>query len=728
MDARNYVAMPRSVLSVTDDNAERVASTPEPAAPSTPPCSSDESSSAERFKTVRRKSARRVVQKELSKAKKILKINEGGDNEEIVEKPIEKDKEKVKPKPKKTSGNGTKEKNRKARVETSRKNEVEEDTDAEPDQSRNSETELMDPEEIEIERLMKSYKRIMSLIPNNSNRITMEDKRVIRAELHEIKMRATLMIGVTKELRHRACKVEVQARNNPVQRTTTIARNYASVVKSNQEERSAPLPSRNEQATQPAKKKPKLFKMLQKGPSSSKTAIDVVSVAEEDLEHVPVISEPPPPSTPCSSDESCEEPKFTTVRRKSMRKIIKKKVAKAKKEINLIEVSEMDNVSEAKEAATVRPGIRKSRNSRDDEANKATTDSEPRSTREMRRSRVPEEDTTPEEIELKKLMASYKTIMSLIPNTSARITVEEKRIIRAELHEIKLMATLMIGVTKELRHRAKNSEAQAARTNVTQRVATATAPRNYAAAGPSCSSPTVSATEEDSEHVVLTSEPAPSTNCSSGESCAEAKFTTVRRKSSRKLIKKEEAKAKKAINLVETTDKISVREAKEAAVAKVNIRKTRNSRDKDKTKVTSDSEPHQRETRRSFDKEEDATPEATELGRLMKSYKVIMSLIPNNSSRITMEDKPIIRAELHEIKMRATLMIAVTKKLRHRAQTSEQARSRIAQRPATTTATRNYASVVRNVAQDQYPALTLHNEQPAQLTQKKNKTFKKSKA
>ncbi|KAK4887393.1 hypothetical protein RN001_003664 [Aquatica leii] len=223
-------------------------------------------------------------------------------------------------------------------------------------------------------------------------------------------------------------------------------------------------------------------KMLQKGPSSSKTVTDVVSVAEEDSEHVAVISEPPPPSTPCSSDESCEEPKFTTVRRKSMRKIIKKEVAKAKKEINLIEVSEMDTESEAKEATTIRQGIRKSRNSRDEDANKATTDSEPRSTRETRRSRVPEEDDTPEEIELKKLMASYKTIMSLIPNTSARITMEDKRIIRAELHEIKLRATLMIGVTKELRHRANNSEAQAARTNVTQRVATATAPRNYAAA------------------------------------------------------------------------------------------------------------------------------------------------------------------------------------------------------------------------------------------------------
>ncbi|KAK4887483.1 hypothetical protein RN001_003754 [Aquatica leii] len=256
--------------------------------------------------------------------------------------------------------------------------------------------------------------------------------------------------------------------------------------------------------------------------------------------------------------------------------------------------------------------------------------------------------------------------------------------------------------------------------------------RNYVAVpkllvkGPSCSRPTVSATEEDSEHVVHTSEPAPSSNCSSDESCAEAKFTTVRRKSSRKLIKKEIAKAKKAIHLVEATDKIPVSEAKEAAVAKINIRKTRNSREKDKTKVTSDSEPHQRETGRSLDKEEDATPEETELGKLIESYKVIMSLIPNNSNRITMEDKRIIPAELHEIKMRATLMIGVTKELRHRAQRSEQARSKIAQRPATTTttATRNYASVVRNVAQDQYPALTLHNEQPAQLTQKKNKSFK----
>ncbi|KAK4874339.1 hypothetical protein RN001_013699 [Aquatica leii] len=237
--------MPRSVLTVTDDDAERVASTPEPAAPSTPPCSSDESSNAARFKT----------------------IDGGGDSEEIVEKPIEK----VKPKPKKTSGNGTKKKNRKARVEASRKNEAEENKDAEPDQSCNSETEAMAPEEIEIERLMKSYKRIMSLIPNNSNRITLEDKRVIRAELHEIKMRATLMIGVTKELRHRACKVEVQARNNPVQRATAIARNYASVVKSNQEERSAPLPSRNEQATQPAKEKQKLFKVKVEGKDAGMT-------------------------------------------------------------------------------------------------------------------------------------------------------------------------------------------------------------------------------------------------------------------------------------------------------------------------------------------------------------------------------------------------------------------------------------------------------------------------
>ncbi|KAK4874340.1 hypothetical protein RN001_013700 [Aquatica leii] len=316
----------------------------------------------------------------------------------------------------------------------------------------------MDPEEREVERLMQNYRIVMSLVPNNSSTITVDDRRQIRAAMHEMKLRTMIMIGVAKELRHKANTTERKMTTTAINTKQRTQGSYSAAVKTGQTE----VIAQTEATQQTQKQQHKVSvtaketgmtpeqvakvlrekidptthkiaarnyvampKMLQKAPSSSKTATDVVSAAEEDSEHVAVISEPPPPSTPCSSDESCEEPKFTTVRRKNMRKIIKKEVDKAKKEINLIEVSEMDNVSEAKEAATVRPGIRKSRNSRDEEANKATTDSEPRSTRETRRSRVPEEYNTPKEIELKKLLTSYKTIMSLIRNTSARITMEE---------------------------------------------------------------------------------------------------------------------------------------------------------------------------------------------------------------------------------------------------------------------------------------------------------------
>ncbi|KAK4881287.1 hypothetical protein RN001_004606 [Aquatica leii] len=96
----------------------------------------------------------------------------------------------------------------------------------------------MDPEEREVERLMENYRIVMSLVPNNSSTITVDDRRQIRAAMHEIKLRTMLMIGVAKELRHKAKTSEkkMTTASTAVNPKRTTPGSYSAAVKTGQTE------------------------------------------------------------------------------------------------------------------------------------------------------------------------------------------------------------------------------------------------------------------------------------------------------------------------------------------------------------------------------------------------------------------------------------------------------------------------------------------------------------
>ncbi|KAK4878806.1 hypothetical protein RN001_011312 [Aquatica leii] len=94
----------------------------------------------------------------------------------------------------------------------------------------------MDPEEREVERLMQNYRIVMSLVPNNSSTITVDDRRQIRAAMHEIKLRTMIMIGVSKELRHKAKTSEkkMTTATTAVNPKRTTPGSYSAAVKTGQ--------------------------------------------------------------------------------------------------------------------------------------------------------------------------------------------------------------------------------------------------------------------------------------------------------------------------------------------------------------------------------------------------------------------------------------------------------------------------------------------------------------
>ncbi|KAK4874342.1 hypothetical protein RN001_013702 [Aquatica leii] len=282
----------------------------------------------------------------------------------------------------------------------------------------------MDPEEREVERLMENYKIVMSLVPNNSSTITVDDRRQIRAAMHEIKIRTMIMIGVAKELRHAAKASEKKMTTAPtaVNPKRTTPGSYSAAVKTGQTENTG----RTEETQKSQRQQHKVSVTAKE---TGMTPEQVATVLREKID--------------------------PTTHKLAVRNFVTTK--KGVIECNF-------------------PGIGNHRRG--------------------------------------------QRIRNVKSNRNAKLGKMESNGNEDSESDFRIGANLKMEA------------------------------RNYVAVpkllvkGPSCSSPTVSASEEDSEHVVLTSVPAPSTNCSSDESCAEAKFTTVRRKSSRKLIKKEVAKAR----------------------------------------------------------------------------------------------------------------------------------------------------------------------------------------
>ncbi|KAK4877986.1 hypothetical protein RN001_010492 [Aquatica leii] len=92
----------------------------------------------------------------------------------------------------------------------------------------------MDPEEREIEKLMHNYRIVMSLVPNNSSTITVDDRRQIRAAMHEIKLKTMIMIGVAKDLKPKANTTERKMTTTAINNKQRTQRSYSTAVKTGQ--------------------------------------------------------------------------------------------------------------------------------------------------------------------------------------------------------------------------------------------------------------------------------------------------------------------------------------------------------------------------------------------------------------------------------------------------------------------------------------------------------------